>query len=540
MGFLKSLKEFVFDDGKSTSPQADLQLQKEEEESGRPPGVSLYIGTSTGELNERGHASGLWSDQAVWLSNDDCCQNICVMGGIGAGKTTRVINPILFQLLGYGGKEGFFRGKGIPEEPVGGLIFDIKGDFRESVESFANFVGRDVVRIGVGKGCRGTNLLKGLSPEQAAGFLQSAFYLTGGTMTDSFWIQSATSLIQNVLGLLSALGDEYYNLQTLYQYIFFDDAREAMNTLLDKDVHYKEGTLEDRNYKNYRGYYDNVFMRMDIKMRESIKGTLATILAPFQNPELIDAFSGTDDDYDISGIIAGDIVLVDLPLAKWTTAGKVVYTLIKLRFFNLLQLRQVDKTMPQNYTFFLCDEYQNIISASKEGLSDLSFWDKSRSAHVIGIISTQSVSSFRSAIGNPQLTDTILANFRQKIFFRSEDINTIQYMNQLAGRVEVTRSSYNHSTGTSNNSNPQGGFMAAFVGSTGTTTNNSVNYQTVERQLIDANLVRQLSGNLALAFLSVEGESADDVLVMTPMFPGSPQNIAKQLGWDVGDDDEQS
>lgn len=539
MGIWDKLKKIVVDDVKSDPLQTDLQPQ-EEEDSGRPPGVSLFIGNSTGELCSRGHASGLWPDQAVWLSNDDCCQNICVMGGIGAGKTTRVINPLLFQLLGYGGEDGFHQGKGFYNKPVGGLIFDIKGDFVESVQSFANFVGRDVIRIGVGDDCRGTNLLKGLSPEQAAGFLQSTFYLTGGTMTDSFWIQSATSLIQNVLGLISALGDEYYNLQSLYQYIFFDDAREAMNTLLDKDIHYEEGSLEDRNYKNYRGYYDNVFMRMDIKMRESIKGTLSTILAPFQNPELIDAFSGTNDDYDIQGIISGDIVLVDLPLAKWTTAGKVVYTLIKLRFFNLLQLRQVDKSMPQNFTFFLCDEYQNIISASKEGLSDLSFWDKSRSAHVIGIISTQSVSSFRSAIGNPQLCDTILANFRQKIFFRSEDIETIRYMNQLAGRVEVTRSSYNHSTGTSNNSNPQGGFMAAFVGSSGTTTNNSVNYQTVERQLIDANLVRQLSGNLALAFLSVEGGSADDVLVMSPLYPGSPQNIAKQLGWDVGDDDEQS
>ena len=280
-----------------------------------------------------------------------------------------------------------------------------------------------------------------------------------------------------------------------------------------EDVHFEEGTLEARNLANYRGYYQNVFMAMDVKMRESIKGTLSTVLSPFQNPELIDAFSGTEDDFDLSRILAGDVVLVDLPLAKWATAGKVVYTMIKLRFFNLLQERQVDKSLPQNFVFFMCDEYQNIISASNQGLSDLSFWDKSRSAHCVGIISTQSISAFKSAIGNPILADTILANFRQKIFFKTEDTETIRYINSLAGRVEVTRQSYNYSSGVSQQTTD---FFKV-----NHTSNNSINTQIVERQLIDANLIRRLTVDYALAFLNVEGESADDILYMKPLFPNS-------------------
>ena len=58
------------------------------------------------------------------------------------------------------------------------------------------------------------------------------------------------------------------------------------------------------------------------------------------------------------------------------------------------------------------------------------------------------------------------------------------------------------------------------------TNNTSINTQIVERQLVDANLVRQLTGNLALAFLNVEGESADDVLVMSPLYPN---NLEQQL-----------
>ena len=501
MGFFDKIKNIINTDFNAT--QAAPQVTNLE----RPKGFALSIGVSTGELSARGHASGLYPNQNVWLANDDACQNIVVFGGIGAGKTTRVINPVLFQCLSY--------------TDVGGLIFDIKGDFIESVASFANYFERPVYRIGVGQNCLGTNLLKGLTPEQAAGFLQSTFYLTGGATHDSFWIQSATALIQNTLGLLEVLGDKYYNLEKLYQYIFFEDVRKAIDVMIE-DVHLQEGTLEARNLKNYKGYYSNVFMAMDVKMRESIKGTLSTVLSPFQNPELVDAFSGSDNDFDLSRIIAGDVVLVDLPLAKWATAGKVVYTMIKLRFFNLLQARQVDKSLPQNYCFFMCDEYQNIISASNQGLSDLSFWDKSRSARCVGIISTQSISAFKSAIGNPTLADTVLANFRQKIFFKSEDVETLRYMNSLAGKVEVTRQSYNYSSGTSKQN------TSWFESNN--TTNQSISTKIVERQLIDANLVRQLTGNLALAFLNVEGESSDDVLVMQPLYPADPQGINHQLG----------
>ena len=503
MGLFSTLKD-IFGEPKGNQQQGQpgpvMNLQ-------RPQGLALGMGVSTGALNAMGHAAGLVQNQFVWLANDDACQNVVVFGGIGAGKTTRVINPLLFQLMGY--------------TDVGGLIFDIKGDFVESVDAIARWQHRNFVKIGVGENCAGINLLKGLTPEQAAGFLQSTFYLTGGVTNESFWVQSAVGLIQNTLGLLEALGDKYYTLEKLYQYIFYEDVRKAIDMMIDDEVHYEDGTLEARNLANYKGYYNNVFLQMDIKMRESIKATLSTILSPFQNPELIDAFSGSGEgeNYNLANILAGEVVLVDLPLAKWAVAGKVVYTMIKLRFFNLLQERQVNKSLPQNFVFFLCDEYQNIISASKDGLSDLSFWDKSRSAHCVGIISTQSISAFKSAIGNPTLSDTVLANFRQKIFFKTEDSETLRYINGLAGRVEVTRESYSRTSG---ESQQPGHFFSSHNNSS------SYNTQIVERQLIDPNFMRQLSGNLALCFFNIEGDSADDVLVFRPLFPNDIKGFLGQ------------
>ena len=93
-----------------------------------------------------------------------------------------------------------------------------------------------------------------------------------------------------------------------------------------------------------------------------------------------------------------------MPLARWGLGAKVAYTFIKLRFFNMMQNRIHNPEWDQGRpVFFMCDEYQELISASRDGLSDLNFWDKSRSSKTIGVISSQSVSSFYAAIGDHDL-----------------------------------------------------------------------------------------------------------------------------------------
>jgi hypothetical protein len=53
-----------------------------------------------------------------------------------------------------------------------------------------------------------------------------------------------------------------------------------------------------------------------------------------------------------------------------------------------MQRRRLEKTWNQSRpVFFLCDEYQEIVSCAKDGVSDLNFWDKSRSSGCIGVIS---------------------------------------------------------------------------------------------------------------------------------------------------------
>src|SRR5713101_3727773 len=81
----------------------------------QPLPFGLWLGQSTGLLTALGHGAGLAGGYPVVLGLQDAAQNIAIFGGIGSGKTTRAVQPLLVQLLA---------------QDTGGLIFDIKGDFQ--------------------------------------------------------------------------------------------------------------------------------------------------------------------------------------------------------------------------------------------------------------------------------------------------------------------------------------------------------------------------------------------------------------------------
>ena len=134
---------------------------------------------------------------------------------------------------------------------------------------------------------------------------------------------------------------------------------------------------------------------------------------------------------------------------------------------------------------FLCDEYQEIVSANKDGLSDLNFWDKGRAFGTVGIISAQSIASFYAAVGDRDLADTLLQNFRQKLCLRSEDWHTIQFFEHVLGRLPDRRRR--------------------------------------TRPLVSAALVRRLYRRQALAVVSVGGEALEEVVDLPAVFVDSAE-----------------
>ncbi len=161
--------------------------------------------------------------------------------------------------------------------------------------------------------------------------------------------------------------------------------------------------------------------------------------------------------------------------------------------------------------FFVCDEFQEIVSANRDGLSDLNFWDKARSTKTIGIIAAQAVSSFYAALGERDVADALLQNFRHTLCFRTEDAHTIDRLHRLIGQVDVAQASYGDSTSTGTTWTMQG------VGSS-TTETTSTHLSLRQQAVLDAQRLRTLGPDQAVAVLSLGGRSADDVLDVLPVY----------------------
>lgn len=469
-------------------------------QSGDKNDFRLWLGQSTGTLAQLGHRTSLAAQQHVNLSLEDAAQNILILGGIGSGKTTRAMHPLLLQLL---------------DQPCGGLIFDVKGDFHQAVRYFAHLTQRQIITIGPGH--TPLNLLAGLTPEIAASFLKSVLLLAGQHRTDSFWVDSASELCRNILGLLAFL-PEHYSLQGLYGYLFDPAFREEVAEALEIQ---RAGLSQTalRQLTVCEHYHTHVFDQFDEKVKSGVRATLSQVLSPFNHPELMDAFCTAQpqktDAPTLSAVLTGSVFLVSLPLSTWGLGAKVVYTLIKLRFYNLMQQRTAQaRGESLSPVFFLCDEFQEIVSANKDGLSDLNFWDKARSSKTIGIVSAQALSSFYANLGDRALADTLCQNFRQKLCFRSEDPTTLQYFQSLVDKVEVSRRTQGRSSGTQS---------ASGMGSAQTSHSQSENTSWTEKSVLTAQGFRQLGPNEVVALLSIGGHSADDVLAVQPIYiPSTP------------------
>lgn len=454
----------------------------------------LWLGTSTGQFSKLLHGASIPKGKSIALGLSDAAQNILVFGGIGAGKTSHVFHPLLLQFL---------------DQDCGGIIFDIKNNFHQAVDRCAEVTDRKIIKVGIKHAA--LNLIEGLKPETAGHFLKSCFSISDQGRADSFWVDTAAALCKNTLEVLSFFEGKY-NLNDMFQYIFRPEYKEAT----DKDVHVllsgDKLSFEEKRILKNSYEYRQIFDAFDPRTISGVQGNVLQILSPFNHPDMVDAFSSTSDVCIEDVINKGAIFLIQVPLPNWGMAGKSAYNMIKLRFFNVMQQRESQPNWNKKRpVFFMCDEYQEIVSANKDGTSDLSFWDKSRSSKTIGVISAQAITSFYAVLQQRDLADAILQNFRQKLCFKTEDETTIRYFSRLAGQVEVEKKSVTRQSGSSTSSG------SGNYGSSGSNYSNSETSTTTAKDVIDAQLFRKMQPSEVLAMLSIEGYSRDDILKTEPI-----------------------
>ena len=136
---------------------------------------------------------------------------VMVLGAVGTGKTSGCMYPYVDQLLAWRAKS--------PEEKIGGLILEVKGDFCSQVRGILARHDRsdDYVEIGLESRFCYNPLHNDLEPYALAYSIATLLNNLYGRGKEPFWQQAYTDLVKFLI-LLRKVVDGYTTLTEVYRY----------------------------------------------------------------------------------------------------------------------------------------------------------------------------------------------------------------------------------------------------------------------------------------------------------------------------------
>lgn len=350
-------------------------------------------------------------------------QNILITGSIGSGKTSSAISNILDGLLNL---------------EILGLIIDIKGNYINIVRKICSKYGKNLIEITMENNIK-FNPLIGLDSIQVANMIRKVLEMTSDTTkSDSYWIDKMECLIRDVVTIL------IYNNKRISFY-------EIHNIVLDND--YMEENISDLKEKILDCKFDeiqlfeinsaimnirNEYQKLDDRTSIIIKSEITRITSLFvSNKKVYEKFCNTTDIFSFYD----NVYVLSIGIGQSRLFTKIISTYIKLRF----QMEVLKNDNTHNSVFFLCDEFQEIVNKQ-----DAEFLSISREYKCINVLSMQSYSSLNNAIKDEAATNVILQNLVNKIWFRNDDIYTINHIVKQIGKIKKEQQTMNISESSQN------------------------------------------------------------------------------------------
>ena len=431
----------------------------------------FLVGHACGILRARGDLAGPMVGQPLRLDQEALFQHLLVFGGTGEGKTTALLKPLIRQLL--------------RQKTYGMYVCDAKGVLWNDVVPVARQErpGTELIVIGTGANQFGVDVLAGLTPTQVAGTLRSVMaQLSGGQGGgNSFWPDMAANVLRNVLSVARAyahtdhgkaafkrMGAMPYSLWWAYQAMLrFELITEATGQIREwiakaNDTAQRatskaeiEALLKIQPVMAGRELNDSI-VYLESTWRDMAKDTRSGIVAHVT--QLLDGFAGAQvlrerfacgdptQTLSVAAALNGRIVLNALSSIEDGLPARVVNVLLKTNLYREARRREAayrqgtHSVKPQDQPcMVVMDEVQEIVTADvTSGLSDATFWNVARSTGVAGIFATQTVAGLYQAIGR-EAANNFMQQARSKVFFRTEDRETVEYACWCAGKFERNR-----------------------------------------------------------------------------------------------------
>ena len=464
-----------------------------------PTGLYLLIGHNINENHD------------IFIPEKSLYQNILITGTIGSGKTSSAIYPFSKQLINYNNNS--------KSEKLGILCLDVKGNFYKQIYNYAKQFNRlkDLIIIGLNSNKTYNPLDKpNLNSLVLANRLKTILTLISPNNSESFWLDKAEQILSEAIKLCRLYNNNYVNFIEIHKLI--NDKKYYYSKIEYLRKSFVSNTFSNEELYNLTSsinFFEKEFYSLDDRTISILKSEITRITLPFiSNYKISKLFSPPKCNITFKGfndlIYSGKIVVLSMNISEYTLLSKILATYMKLDFQAEVMNRISSKN--QRPVAFICDEYQEYITSS-----DANFFSESREAKCINIVATQSYSSLLNSIKDESALKVILQNLVNKIWFRTDDIFTIECAQKQLGKEDKEKKS---KTVSENAQETNYNYLLKKFKSTRSNISESINTYVLNDYIFDSKYFSQeLKTFTCLAFLS-DGKSTlpPQKLKMYPYF----------------------
>lgn len=373
------------------------------------------------------------SSKKIYIPESGLYQNFLITGTIGSGKTSSAMYPFSRQLMEFNYNN--------PNKKIGMLILDVKGNFYSQVKQYSSKYGldNDLLIIELKSKVFYNPLHKPhLKPQVLANRLKNILLLFSENNTESYWLDKAEEVISECIKLCRLYNDGYVTFLEIHNLVTDPNYyKQKIGILRDLFISCKLSKSQIYELNASLNFFQKEFENLDSRTKGILVSEITRITNPFVSDyDVMSTFCAPKNMlsfYGFSDVIKnGKIVVLNMNIAEYYSLSKIIAAYLKLDFQNEIISCLSNKTCKT--TAFICDEYDKYVTKS-----DGEFFSLSREAKCINIVSTQSYSSLKSVIKDEADVKVIIQNLINKIWFRTDDIFTIEEAQKQLGKEDKER-----------------------------------------------------------------------------------------------------
>ena len=370
------------------------------------------------------------NENIIFIPESGLYQNFLITGTIGSGKTSSAMYPFTRQLLEFNSLN--------PYNKIGMLILDVKGNYYKQVKEYATKynLNNDLIVLELGSNVFYNPLHKpNLKAQVLASRLKTILLLFSENNSESYWLDKAEEVLCECIKLCRLYNNGYVTFSELHKLVTIPNYyKEKISVLRNLFISSKFNNRQIYELNASLDFFEKEFNNLDSRTKGILISEITRITSTFISDfDVKNTFCSPKEKLTFTGfdevLSKGKIVVLNMNIFEYDSLSKIIATYLKLDFQTEV-MSHLAKNSART-SAFICDEYDKFASKT-----DGEFFSLSREAKCINILSTQSYSSLKTTLKDESSVKVIVQNLINKIWFRTDDIFTIEEAQKQLGKED--------------------------------------------------------------------------------------------------------